>query len=170
MRPETLALLTAQGVVIKPRIVDGGERPNLSHIAGALSGVSRQAYLYAASKWIGDKSVEPELFYRIYVMVGTIAAKEKWRIPKGKEILRGLTKLAIIEEIEAPVCPKCKGSQCKTCNHTGFLRLKGSERADLVGVSRYAWCRNWSYKYPLIVNGIRAFESEILEKLRVETC
>lgn len=168
MRPEALAKLTARTSKLQPRVGESGRPVDHTYLAGVLAGVSREAYLYAASKWIGDKSVEPELFYWVYVMVGTIAAEQKWRIPKGKQILRGLTKLAIIEEIRDPVCPKCRGRQCKTCNYTGYLRLKGSERAALVGVSKWAWYRHWSQKYPFVVNAIRGFEGEVVDKLVFE--
>ena len=82
-------------------------------VAGVLSGLSREAYLYAAAKWIQDKSVEPELFYRIYLIVGGLAIKHKWRVPKGRELLRGLTQLAIIEMVREPRCRHCNGNTCK---------------------------------------------------------
>ncbi|GEM_PF-2832322 len=132
-----------------------------------LAGLSREAYLYAVAKWIQDKSVEPELLYRIYLMVGELAIKHKWRVPKDKELLRGLTQLAIIEMVREPRCPHCSGNKCKRCGFTGYLWLNESEKARVVGIDRASWFRRWSKRYP-IVRKIQSYESEVFDKLRGE--
>lgn len=144
----------------------GGGTPRLGltglDIAGALSmgGARREESLMVMLKWVQDKSVQEPLFYILYDRVVGLAVKRGWKVRKGEEFLRKLTRLAIAEIATPNLCPTCNGrrevwlrgeslpTKCPHCNGVGVRDMEDQDRAALVGITKSSWCELWRDRYP----------------------
>lgn len=156
-----------------------GDKLSSWDLAAAMSfgGASRAEALSVLAKWVQDKSAQEELFYAIYDQVVQVATKKKWRIPKGKQLLRKLTRLAIMEHIAPCRCQRCKGrgmlyglgrvpKVCPSCGGVGGgLYLSGREKARLVEVSGTAWRNTWLWRYNEILRMLQDIDSKGLLSL-----
>lgn len=164
------------------RDVVGGGTPGLGltglDVAAALAmgGADRAATLMVLHKWVQDKSVQEPLFYAVYDAVVTVAAREHWKVPKGGEILRSITRLAIAEETDPKRCPACQGraealiggvmKKCPACNGIGWSEWPEAMRARLVGIDKANWSRTWDVRYRKAREVVARFERRGLAALR----
>ena len=153
MTPETLALLTARSTNLN-RVTRGG-KPALtsSDVAAALSGISSPATDYALYRYVGDTSAQPRLFYIAYLRAVDVANRDGWQPPKGSEIIRKMTKAALVETFDCPVCRSCGGTgylgakSCTQCGGGGTARIPDSTIAHALGVDKSNYSRTWRDRY-----------------------
>ena len=105
---------------------------DLATCAALCRGLPRSAYLSARLVWCLDWSVANELEYLLWVEAAGLAARERWRIPKGREYVRRMSGLAIAESADPKVWKF------------------SSQRAGFVGVSESEWSRTWRPRYEAV--------------------
>ena len=141
-------------------------------VAAALSGTDRLGYLLVLRIWALDYSVADDLERCAYVRASGLAAKERWRINRGSENVRGVTRSALTELITPQKCRACCGSGdqwnmdatkievCRSCGGTGRKRYTGTERAMIAGIPQQTWSETWARRhdqvYALMVDAERA--------------
>lgn len=80
-----------------------------------------------------------------------------WKIKDNRENkIKGLFELVLFESTKLPVCSHCRGkgeritkgklADCNPCRGTGYYRIKKSEKARYLGVSKQAWV-SWESRY-----------------------
>lgn len=109
--------------------VGGINEYDIATCAALCRGIPRPAYLAARLKWCLDWSVANELEYLLWVEAAGLAAKERWRVPKGKEYVRRMSGLAIAETAD----PKHWITQ--------------TSRAEFMGIGVSEWSRVWRERY-----------------------
>lgn len=122
--------------------------------AGLCSGMKRKWYLAARLKWGLDWSVANELEYLVWIEAAGLAARGKWKIPKGKEHVRKMAGLAIAELADP-------------------MRWKlDTDKADWMGVHKSQFSRTWKEKYnamySLLDDWSNAAYSYVMMKQRYE--
>lgn len=149
-------------------------------VAGAIAmgGADEGETLMVLAKWVQDKSAQARVFYIIYDRVVEAAVKKKWRVPKGQELLRKLTRVAIAEAIDPKCCPTCAGRRyvwmkgdtvarlCPTCNGMGKRGWRDEDRARLAEISLSSWSKRWGARYFIIIGIVSRFERAGLESLK----
>ena len=105
---------------------------DLATCASLCRGMKRPPYLTARLIWCLDWSVCNELEHLLWMEAASLAAKERWKIPKGKEYVRRMAGLAIAESAD----PK---------------RWRfASQRAEFAGISDSEWSRTWRARYEAV--------------------
>lgn len=103
--------------------------------SGLCSGMSEKWYKAARLKFCLDASVINWLEIQLWQEVCGIATKEKWKIPKGKERLRNMCKLAIIETQKPEL----------------FIKTNAwNTRASFLEIKKSAWFSTWAGRYEVI--------------------
>jgi hypothetical protein len=143
-----------------------------AHICGDGSQFAR--LLSPRWKVIGGEMKETNgLFSDIFNDVLNLALERKWRdSDRGKDRLRALTELAIVQVVNEPVCKKCKGTRydeelklCKSCKGTGKRKINGSVTANRLDMSESSWSRTWHPRYCEIVALIETIEHTAARKI-----
>lgn len=140
-------------------------------IAAAMAGSNETGLDILLSKVVGDRTAQHRLFYTIYQQVVGIAVKENWKFRKGEERIRSLVNLAIFEYVCEPRCPACRGTKyvknepCRTCNHTGYLKLNDKQRAEALGIHPSVWLRTWKARYARVFQVLNCHESDAIRNL-----
>lgn len=146
-------------------------------VAGAMAmgGAGEGETLMVLAKWVQDTSAQARLFYVVYDDVMELAAQEKWRVPKGEEYLRRLTRLAIAEIIDARACPSCNGTRydtsgnvpviCDECHGSGRKAWPTNVRYRAAGVDKRNWDRTWARRYRKIMGVVGTYEAAGLAAL-----
>lgn len=147
-------------------------------VAGAMAmgGAGEGETLMVLAKWVQDTSAQARLFYVVYDDVMELAAREKWRVPKGEEYLRRLTRLAIAEIIDVRVCPSCSGTRydtsgrvpviCAPCGGSGRTAWTPAIRYHAAGIHGCNWYRTWAPRYKKIMGVVGGYEERGLASLR----
>jgi len=142
-------------------------------IAGALAmgGASNAEAMMVRLCWVQDKSVQGPLFYELYSRVAGLAVKKGWKPPKGKELLRSMTMLAIAEVSDPGLCQCCGGRRevwpkgatvpiiCPECKGVGRRGMREKDRAHACGVAASTWSTNWGPKYAQVLEMVSGVES-----------
>ena len=81
-------------------IAAGGADIDQAMAAALCSGMKKHWYLAARLKWANDWTGATHLEYKLWAYTAGVANGEKWRIPKGQQLLRSLVGLAIAEMAE----------------------------------------------------------------------
>lgn len=139
----------------------------------AMGGAGRGETLMVLAKWVQDRGAQHQLFYVVYDKVVKLAVAEKWRVPKGGEYLRLLTRLAIAEVTDPKCCPTCGGRGatvrvvCPTCDDRGRRNWSDAMRARAAGIDKSNWSRTWGRRYLKVMGVVAGFEARGLASLRV---
>ena len=141
----------------------GGKREIVPADAlAAMSGADKLGSLLAARLWMLDTSADAQIERLAYLRAIELAVSGKWRIPKGREYVRRMTRLAIRELTDPERCPACQGScqqwnadkleaqPCSHCGGTGRVRMNDSKRAAAVEMDPSRWSRVWRTRYESI--------------------
>lgn len=124
--------------------------------------MSDAQYLLLLRIYTQDKTVQQKLFYQIYDHAIGIAARDRWRVPVGKELVRKMTALALAEVIEPRACPKCNGkgevwlrsrsmpTLCDVCDGGGRKPPTLREKAAALGLEESNFAKRWRDKYEQI--------------------
>lgn len=114
------------------------------------------AGLLGRLKFAGQDNYIRALEALVYRAVSRTARRERWRIHK-RGVLRGLSRLSIIEAVVALRCPCCNGTkdrmidsrvvQCDGCHGTGKYRLSDHVRYQAVGLDHQSWRKTWRARY-----------------------
>lgn len=156
----------------------GGDLTPLD-IAAACAGADDLGLRVLLTKVCGDRTHHGQMFYQIYGIVVSRAAKGGWRVPKGEEKLRALTQLAIFEAVNDFACPACNGTKfnrkrpsqpCAPCAGNGRLRLTEPLRAEVLGITRQAWYKLWNQRYREVQQIIGDHESSATRKIYRQLC
>jgi hypothetical protein len=124
---------------------------------GTLAGLSDEAMAYAMARYVGDSSAQPRLFYAAYLRMGDVAIRERWKLPRGEEMLRKLTLTALFELMHGKPCQNCDGegfvgvNLCVGCEGTGKACLPCVAVARAVGRSEKQFHEVWKPRYRLVV-------------------
>jgi hypothetical protein len=124
---------------------------------GVLSGLSDEAMDYAMARYVGDTGAQPRLFYAAYLRTVDVAIRERWKLPRGEEMLRKLTLVALFELMNCKPCPLCDGegfvgvNLCMGCEGTGKACLPCVAVAKAVGRSEKQFHEVWKPRYRLVV-------------------
>lgn len=155
----------------------GGPEITAQDVAFACSGTSVGGYLVALSKWVHDSSVQDALYYHAYLAAVDVAARDRWRVPKGQERVRKLSRMAIGELVNPMKCALCQGRAeiwprgtstpiaCPRCGGTGSRRLRASEMARVIGVDDSTWSRSWAGKYEALYRLYADWELDALKQI-----
>lgn len=141
-------------------------------IAAALAGCDDPlATMLVLYKWALMGDIAQKLERAAYLMAVDIAVKEKWQIPKGKELVRHMTRLAILESSNPPKCNTCNGLgkeytnegglkqiACRACGGGGARRMTGELRSLIVGLDPSRWSKTWGRRYETILDALQRRE------------
>ena len=113
---ERLAMLTPKTCNLEGL---GGGEITWDMVAGALTGLGREVYLYARLKFVLDDNVKGELQDLVYLNTINAALRGGWQLSKNEnaETIGRLANMAIDESTCPPVC--------KSCNNSGMINNKG---------------------------------------------
>lgn len=151
-----------------------------SDIAASIAHTSRDAQMYAYMKFVHDKSVMDELVYSLWIKMVDLANAKGWRVPRGKEYLRKMVRLAIIENVEPMRCTNCMGvgeksrgpsqkvERCRGCGGSGMRTITEADRADIVGMDKSTWGRKWARRYQEVMFLIQDHELELERAIRYQ--
>ena len=114
----------------------------------------------------------------LYDHIDQLAKRQKWKIRGNREEkLKNLLRLVLIEALEIP-CPTCRGTtykENKPCNDcsvslggqsisTGKYRLRGYQKAHVMGIHKENW-KLWRDKYKEVIKLIQDLESAGYSKI-----
>lgn len=102
---------------------------NPSIAAGMCAGMPENCYQALRLKWADDWSQANVLEKKLWMAAVDLAIDEKWRVPKGKELLRKLAGMALYELV-----------------YPGKLR-EHQQRAAFIGMERMAYYKTWRCRY-----------------------
>lgn len=132
MNPARVFALQAQKASSHTAIAGGKTEVDQATAAGLCAGMRRECYLAGRLKWAQDWTVANELEHKLWLYAVDISNKERWSIPKGKEMLRKMAGLAIAEMAEP-------------------ARYKEDRiKADWMGIHKSNFSRTWNKRYNLI--------------------
>ena len=132
MNPARVFALQSQRIGDHDNIPGGITEVDQSVASALCSGMRRECYLAGRLKWAGDWSVANELEYKLWIYAVDICNREKWRVQKGREMLRKMAGLAISEMAEPG-------------------RYKSDTiKANWLGVDKSNFSRTWSGRYNLV--------------------
>lgn len=126
----------------------------------------RVATLLVLYVWAGQSDLAQPLERAVYLMAVDRAARESWTIPKGREYVRKMARLAILETVGQPKCSRCNGYSkeftredgeidCRVCGGEGSRSLRDDMRAEIVGMHKSRWSRVWGPRYEQIMGDVR---------------
>ena len=135
MRPESL--FSMQNPKIGSLTISNGGITEIDQAiaAGLCSGMPEKWYKAARLKYCLDESVKKWVEIELWSECAGIATREQWRMPKGKELLRKMCELAIIE-LQTP--------------RLFYLGSPWALRSEYLGIKKTAWFTNWSKKYEVV--------------------
>ena len=144
-------------------VTGGGKREVIPADAwAAMAGADKLGQLLAKRIWMHDETGDAQIERLAYLKAVDIAIAEGWKVPKGREYVRHMTRLALRELIDPERCPACKGTcqewdaaalrakSCGVCGGTGRVRIDDSKRAKAVGMDKSRWSRVWRKRYETI--------------------
>ena len=172
MNPEILKLMNPKTTRLDGA---GGGIPLLTtdDINAACAGADSIGLDMLLAKICADRQAQSRAFYSLYQEIVQLSVERRWKIrEKGEEKIRSLTQLIIYELTNAPRCPKCKGTKfnrnlkpCKSCEGTGFYRIKDTQRAKAMKISPSTWQRVWSYRYADVLGVVATHEADALRRI-----
>lgn len=132
MNPSRVFALQTTKASSNDSIPGGTTEVDQATAAGLCAGMRRECYLAGRLKWAGDWSVANELEHRLWLLAVDICNKERWRVPKGREMLRKMAGLAIAEMADP-------------------IRYKTDiAKAKWLGIDKSNYSRVWNGRYNLI--------------------
>ncbi len=153
---EILKMLSPSAV--NPDRLPSGGMPALtqSDVAAMLAGASRPVVLLAYAIHVTDDSSRIQLASHVYSWAAELALSEKWKITRGRPIVRNMSHLAVAETVSPGVCLSCYGNRyisnrvCTNCNGTGRKYPTHEERAIEIDVSECRYYKLWRHRYQRI--------------------
>ncbi len=128
--------------------------------AGMCAGLSQAEWAVIRACWAGDTRDHNQIERLVYIYAADLAHTNKWRLPKGKGLLRAMTRTAIAEHynplsVDIPT-------------DTGRVRKKwsGTLRAELCGMGYKAWHKTWAGRYELIYRHMQDMKSRAYSYLK----
>ena len=154
---ELLALLTAR--VQRFHLAPGGI-PNITaqDIAQALGMIAiDEARIYARVKYCAQLEYADGLAWKIRLHIMTRKLQASWRIPHP-DFLLDMSYLMLAESVDPHTCTWCHGRAevkpetgpvitCGACEGTGRRRIRDTDRARLMGLSKSSWSDPWGERY-----------------------
>lgn len=174
---EQLAQMNAHGV-LPDKISGSGSNHSRTEIAGALHGITDLPLHLIWSEFIDATCVQGRLWYHAEMHVIDLAVEREWFLPRhdpqrGKETLRRMARLAILELTTPLRCQSCGGTRvnrlaraCGKCRGTGNLVIRKGERARLLDIPYTSWRRQWRSRYHAILAHFKAQSEGALETIR----
>ena len=101
-------------------------------VAAALAKLPRRYYLAGRVRYLKDWSVSEELATLLWIRCCTYASRENWQVPKGKQYVRRLARIAVAE----------------LADPREFKRV--SVRQEASGIPRATWYRTWQGRYQTV--------------------
>lgn len=153
----------------------GGGYSNVSRteLAGYLQNVESLPSLLVWAQYINAEGVQGQLLYEAELRVADIAADRGWRPPRGKQLLRRMARLAVLELVEPLKCPSCRGTganrlgrRCKLCRGSGNRKVTERQRARLLDVPQSTWERTWQRRYHRVLSHFESLTVEALHTIR----
>lgn len=150
----------------------GSDKLTTADIAAGLAGLDRATALLLTAKYGGSLADALEAEIPLYLQVVDHANRRRWKVPKGRELLRRLTRLAIYETIHPATCPRCNGvgqrgtRSCPGCGGSGRANMNQRERARFAGVHGANWSRTWGARYEEVHRLTRSMEQAGLRHVR----
>jgi len=151
--------------------------------AMALAGLDRGPYLLARVKFSLDDSSRYPLENQLWSEMCGVATRKRWKVPVGREFLRGLSRMAVNEAVSPCKCSRCSGRGsiyprgaaarvCNVCLGTGRGCVSGSARAKAAGVDKSNWSRVWGKRYELFLSRLDGWERVMLAhvQMRLKVC
>src|SRR5713226_8019910 len=125
----------------------------------------KHASLVLRVKYADQKELMRDLEIALWLAVVDMSNRNHWKYPKnriGKEFYRKMARLAISENVNPQICPKCKGTNirklrggkttdCGPCDGTGHKFNSERERARFLGLSHMVFIYTWSERYKKVV-------------------
>src|SRR3990167_8925462 len=154
----------------------GGLSP--SDIAASLAGLPRPAQLVLLSRWACFAGLESEILYYTLNYTVKLWVQNGWKYPKneGKDFLRRLSKLALIDTVFPLPCKRCKGHRrimrregysitCNRCAGYGTSNLTDRERARLLDMPYSTW-NGYRRQYKNIADHVACWENDALQHIK----
>lgn len=167
-----LSRMTAKSASLE-RSTGGTPEVTASDVAAACAGLRTNEWLLVCAKWVEPDGVMDRLFYELYLDVIEMATREQWRVPRGREHLRRMAALAILEVLQPATCRRCAGTgymlpehlrhqKCPKCRGSGHIHMSGRQRARIVGMDHKGWQRHWAGRYERIYRRVAGMETSAL--------
>lgn len=175
MTPETLSLLTARAAPLNT-ISRSGSSFGGHDLAASLSGLTHDAMALAMIRYVGDSSLMPQLAYQAWLRAVDVVNRDGWRPPRGTELVRKMTQVALYEAVERPVCGACHGTghlgarQCHHCQGSGAETIRDVDVARALDMKRDTYCKTWKLRYESIRrdigNWVTGLDGEVRYKIK----
>ena len=153
----------------------GGITP--ADIAGSMAGLDRGSQLVLMARYCQYPGLERELMYRLWNYAVDVSIEFGWpKPPKGQELLRKLSRLAVLENVYPLPCRRCSGKKrvmrregyaiiCPRCTGGGTHTLNNRERCEITGLTYYQW-RQWQSRYKVLSNAINYWDNDGLKHVK----
>lgn len=159
---EILTLLNPS--TINPDSTGGLPELTAADLSACLAGCDNVGLMIIFRRVMGDQSKHKKAYERLQKAVFRFADQNKWKISKNDQKLTNLTNLCLLEYTNPLKCPTCNGTgmyrykECNTCKGSTNYVLTDSQRAEIIGIHRSNWKRNWKLRHKELTD----FFSEIL--------
>ena len=140
-------------------------------IAASLAGLPRASQLVLMARYCQYPGLERELMYRLWNYAVDVSIEFGWpKPPAGKELLRKMSRLAVLENIYPLPCRRCQGKRrvmrregyaiiCPRCAGGGTHTLTDRERCQITGLTYHIW-RQWEPRYKLLSDAINHWDGD----------
>ena len=110
--------------------------------------LSRPAWLMAQAYYLAEASVLSELSKCLCLAAVDLANEHGWKVPRGHELLRRMSVLALLKILEPPMCRSCRNDDkrklnCEACAGTGHRDFPIRFQAEITNLPRTTWARDW---------------------------
>lgn len=172
---EAWNLLTVRSSAIE-RQSSGHGALRTADIAAMLAGLHPEPYMMGMAAECGDYKALRQIELVLWTRANKIAERERWEPPRGEFTVRRMAALALYEAIDDRRCYACNGEghmefslqthpglimapsyrelnvasgtiRCPACQGSGQIRLSGRKKADLAGINKDSWTRQWARRY-----------------------
>lgn len=180
MNPASLlALVTARAIPFEI-MASSYQRITPEDVLHAMGSIKHEgASMLIRVKWAGQYYWVPELERLLWLAILGLAKREFWKYPKsmeGKELYRGMSKLALSENINPNICLECGGcgqeitpegklSNCKPCRGSGKSTHSDRSRSRLLDMPREEFRDYWSDRYRRVQGIADSWESLALSSI-----
>ncbi|MCG8004680.1 MAG: hypothetical protein JAY88_14670 [Candidatus Thiodiazotropha lotti] len=130
-----------------------GEGITAALAAGMCAGMPRDWWLAARLKWADDWSGIKDLELYLWISAVDIAIEKGWKVPKGREYLRKMARLAIFEMAAPMQFKQENGIDCD------------AGRAEFLGMDKSRYSRVWGERYEMVKRALDTMTSDAFQYL-----
>jgi len=171
---EKLAMFTPKTCNLEG--LGGGGEITWEMVAGALTGLNQEVYLYARLKFVQDDTCLGELKDLVYLNTINEAFWGGWKLSKNEDVetIGRLANMAIDESVNPLICKSCNGSgminnkgECHVCKGIGEGREASIKRIQKrLKVTEHRATHFWRDKLRGLLSAHIGWDQDISEALK----